>query len=66
MTMYSNETCSKCKMLKERLLKKNIKYDIEQDNFDELIEHGFTTVPILKVNNEFLTFHDAIKFVNSI
>lgn len=54
--------CPRCKELKIMLDKNNIKYSINQD-VQEMETLGFSTVPILKVNNEFLNYTQAVKWL---
>ena len=59
--LFSNG-CPRCKILKQKLDDKQIKYSISED-FDELIENGLQTAPVLKVNNEYYQFSEAVKFI---
>ena len=54
--------CPRCKELKIMLDKNNIKHSINQD-VQEMETLGFSTVPILKVNNEFLNYTQAVKWL---
>lgn len=54
--------CPRCKELKIMLDKNDIKYSINQD-VQEMETLGFSTVPILKVNNEFLNYTQAVKWL---
>lgn len=54
--------CPRCKELKIMLDKNGIKYSINQD-VQEMETLGFSTVPILKVNNEFLNYTQAVKWL---
>lgn len=54
--------CPRCKELKIMLNKNDIKYSINQD-VQEMETLGFSTVPILKVNNEFLNYTQAVKWL---
>jgi len=57
--------CPKCKVLKQKLDDKKIKYKVSED-FDELITQNLQTVPVLKVNGEYYQFSEAIKVVNEL
>lgn len=59
--LFSNG-CPRCKVLKQKLDDKQIKYTINED-FSELIENGLQTAPILKVNNKYYQFGEAVKFI---
>jgi len=60
-TLYSNN-CPKCKILKAKLDKKNINYNI-CDNSELMISKGFRSVPILEVNDEIMTYLDAVNWI---
>lgn len=62
--LFSND-CPRCKILKEKMINKNIEFEVS-DNFDELIEHGLQTTPVLKVNNEYYQFGDAVKLIGEL
>lgn len=61
-TLFSTG-CPKCRILKQKLDAAHIDYVVAQD-LSELYEKGFMTVPILKIDNKYLEFSDAIKWVN--
>lgn len=60
-TLYSTG-CFNCKRLIERLNSNNICYTISND-----IEHikslGFTTVPILQIDEKYLTYKEAVNWI---
>lgn len=64
MTLYSNN-CPKCKILKEKLDSKHIQY-ILNTNVDEMIEKGFTFVPVLEVSGKYLNFAESLKYIGGI
>ena len=59
--LYTNN-CPKCKILKNKLDEKNIKYEICND-IDLMIEKGFKSVPMLKIEGQILNFNDSIIFL---
>jgi len=59
--LFSNG-CPRCKVLKQKLDDKQIKYTINED-FDELIENGLQTAPVLKVDDNYYQFGEAVKFI---
>lgn len=61
--LYSTEVCPRCKIIKQKLKQKGIEY-IEVRDLEELIEKGFSTVPMLKVGNEFMDFYKGNKWIN--
>lgn len=56
--------CPKCEVLKAKLKQKNIPFD-EINNMQPLLERGFMTVPVLEVDDKFMDFSEAIKYVNA-
>jgi len=62
--LYSND-CKNCKLLKSRLDLKNVQYEISND-MDFLIQKGFKSVPILKKDDQFMTFFEAIQWLKEI
>lgn len=55
--------CPKCNVLKKKLDSADIKY-VEISDVNYMTELGITTVPVLKVNEEMLSYMDAIKYIN--
>lgn len=64
-TMYTQETCPKCKVLKQKLENKNIAYT-ECSNKDVLIAKNIEFTPMLEVNDEMMAYGEAIKWVNEV
>ena len=62
-TLYSTG-CPKCQVLEKKLIKDGIEFSIS-DDVDELIEKGFMSAPILKVDDKFLEFKDAIDWLKN-
>ena len=62
-TLYSTG-CPKCQVLEKKLIKDGIEFSIS-DDIDELIEKGFMSAPILKVDDKFLEFKDAINWLKN-
>ena len=56
--------CPKCNILASKLKAKGINF-IDSNNIDEAIEQGFMSAPILKIDNEYMDFGAAIKWVNN-
>lgn len=54
--------CPKCKILTKKLKEKNIPYT-ENADVEEMQRIGLQTVPYLSVNDELLSFTDAVKWV---
>ena len=55
--------CPKCKVLERKLEDKGIVYT-ENNNTDDMKERGFTSVPILSVNGQLLSYYEANKWIN--
>lgn len=54
--------CPKCKVLQTKLDNAGIIYEVF-DNVDEMIKMGMTTVPILNVNGQNMTYSKSIKWL---
>lgn len=57
--------CPKCNVLITKLNNANIEYDIESENMSEILDLGFTEVPVLKVDDEYMTFKEANNWINT-
>lgn len=55
--------CPKCKILEQKLNMKNIPYE-KTDDVSELIELGFMSAPVLKVDDKYLEFKAANEWIN--
>lgn len=62
--LYSND-CPRCKILKQKLDTKQIKYEIVSD-IDVMEQKGFMMLPMLDVNGEVLEFGAAADWVNKL
>lgn len=60
--LYSNG-CPKCRVLETKLTAKNINY-VKNENVSEVADMGFQSLPILKVDDNYLGFADANNWVN--
>ncbi len=56
--------CPKCKVLEAKLKNHKIFYRLITDK-NEMVKNGFQSVPVLKVNDKFFDFCDAINLVKS-
>ena len=61
--LFSNE-CPKCKVLKKKLQMCEIHYS-ENKDYNRMKELGFTSVPMLQVNEKMLNFCEAVQWINS-
>ena len=57
--------CPKCLVLEQKLKAKNIKYE-EVNDVGAMLDLGFKQAPILKVDNSFLAFADAVRWINEV
>lgn len=57
--------CPKCKILETKLKNKGIYYT-KNTSIEDMISRGFTNVPVLKVNEIYLDFGDAVKWINAL
>ena len=56
--------CPQCNVLKEMLQKKNIIFQIE-DNVEKMKELGFSSLPMLSIDNKILNFKEAFNFLKN-
>ncbi len=63
-TIYTTETCPKCKILKKKLQSKEIPY-VEIQDIDELIKLNIDEVPVVKVDDNIMNFNEAVTWVNN-
>ena len=61
-TVYTQEFCPKCTILKKKLDGKNIEY-VECRDKDVLISKGIEFTPMLAVNEDMMTYSEAMKWV---
>ena len=62
--VYSLPTCGMCKMLKNIMTQKGIKFTVCEDTA-EMAKLNISSVPVLSVNGELYNFKDALKMVQS-
>jgi glutaredoxin len=55
--------CPKCKVLKQKMDSKNIKYS-ECSDVSEMESLGIKQVPVLKIDNDLLPFKEAVDWIN--
>lgn len=61
-TLFSTN-CPKCRVLEQKLNQKNIEFNKNSD-MNEVIEKGFMSAPVLKIDDVYLDFTSAVKWVN--
>ena len=62
--LFKSETCPRCRVLSQKLDAAGIDYKTTLD-VKEIIAQGFMSVPVLKVDNEYMDFGQAVKWVNN-
>lgn len=62
-TVYTQPGCGKCKVLKAKLQQKGMDYEESQD-VDKMQSLGIQSLPAMQVEDQLLTFEEAIKYVN--
>ena len=63
MTVFSSSTCPKCKILKFKMDKAGLIYDVNE-NLEDMKDLGIKTLPVLQLSNgDLLDFGAAIAFV---
>ena len=62
-TIYTQNTCPKCGVLKKKLDLKNIEYSECQD-IKTMEELAIAETPVLQVDDTFLIYSEAVKWVN--
>lgn len=64
-TLYSTG-CPRCKVLEKKLTQKNIEFELKTDfDVSAFLEKGFSSVPLLEVGGEILTFEKANQWINN-
>ena len=62
-TIFTTETCPKCKILKKKLEDKGLEYTEVTDE-EKLRQMDILSVPVMTVDGERMDFAEAIKYVN--
>lgn len=62
-TLYTTH-CPRCKVLKAKLDGENIDYEVVEGE-EAIREKGFTTTPLLEVDDKILTFSEAMQWINT-
>lgn len=61
--LYGAKSCPKCKVLKDLMQKKNIKFEYKEDAIEEVIALNLTSIPWLSVDGVLMDFSDSVKWV---
>lgn len=62
--LYSNH-CPICKIVEKKLKAKDVKYSMI-DDIEWLLDIGFETMPVLKVDNSFKTGSEIFEFIDKL
>lgn len=62
-TIYTTETCPKCRILKKKLEEKGIEYEEFTDEA-EMQRMGILSVPVMTVDGKVMDFPQAVQYVN--
>ena len=66
MIVYSNSSCPKCKVLKMKMDKANLAYDVNE-NVEEMQELGIKSLPYLQLDDgTLLNFGEAVKHIKTL
>ena len=67
--IYASDTCPRCEILKAKLDNKGIAYhvitNITQPIRDDLLDNGFTMLPVVSFDGELMDFTRANKLIES-
>jgi glutaredoxin len=62
-TLFSTG-CPKCRVLEQKLNAKNIDF-IKSSDIQEVIDQGFMSVPVLKINDKYYDFKQGVDWINN-
>ena len=57
--------CPRCEILKKKLMMYNIPFE-ENDSFDEMLNLGIMQVPVLKADDKYMDFREAILWIKNL
>lgn len=65
-TLYSSATCQNCGILEKILINKSVNFEKKDVNESGvIIPKEVTSVPILDVSGKFMTFPEAVQWINT-
>ena len=64
-TIYTTPGCSKCALLKRKLGELGLEYT-ESHDAQEVIAKGFRSAPVLKYNDNYYLFKDALELLKTV
>ena len=62
-TLFSTN-CPKCRVLEQKLIAAGINFEIDS-NMQEIIDHGFMSAPVLKVDNTYYDFKQGVDWIKN-
>jgi len=67
--IYASDVCPRCEVLKTKLTNKGLKFhvisNLTAEIKDDLLDHGFTMLPIVSFDGELMDFSHANKYIES-
>lgn len=60
-TLYTLD-CPKCRILEQKLTESGVTFEKSRD-MTEIDRRGFTSVPVLKVEETYMNFNEAVKWL---
>lgn len=64
LVLYSTH-CPQCNVLINKLKEKKLEFELNE-NIEEMKSLGFKSSPMLKVDDKFLNFKEAFKWINEV
>lgn len=64
-TIYTTPGCPKCALLKKKMSEQGLEYEESKDPTEPMKE-GFKSAPVLKYNDKFYLFKDALELLKTV
>lgn len=62
-TVYTTKHCPQCQLLKQKLNQLGIEYEVF-DNEEKMQEMGISSVPMMSVDGNMMSFREALNYLN--
>ena len=62
-TVYTTNHCPQCQLLKQKLNQLGIEYEVF-DNEEKMQEMGISSVPMMSVDGNIMSFREALNYLN--